>query len=75
MVGQGARRSLGEHRLKSTAMAAIRSSQQRLTVPVTGTQAEEHRVVKAKIDLGLELTWFVIVDVGVVVWGFCRDGE
>jgi len=33
-VGRGARRSLGEGRQKSTAWAATRSSQERLTVPV-----------------------------------------
>ena len=41
-VGPGARRSLGERRLKSTAWAARRSSQEGLTVPVNRTQAEEH---------------------------------
>ena len=41
-VGPGARRSLGERRLKSTAWSARRSSQEGRTVPANKTQAEEH---------------------------------
>ena len=37
VVGQGARRSLGGRRLKSTALSARHSSQQRPTVPATKT--------------------------------------
>ena len=68
-VGPGARRSLGERRPKSTVWAARRSSQEGLTVPVTGAQGDEHRDVQAKLDQRLELACNVIVDRVIVVGG------